>query len=248
MFYDTVHSSYAGSLASRDKVVLRLSPNKCHADKEKETLKGIPVEIVGVPKMDEWAEKRNRLITKRNANPEMKPVVALSFHWDCKVCPETRSAFPHFANAIEELSEHVELIGHGHPRILAELRPFYHELGIRIAADFPRVLRDADMYICDNSSTIFEFAYLNKPVVLLNNPSYRKDVEQPGNPRFWKYADIGPQVDKPEELVGAVFEAWNNFGHYLPRIQQATDEIFTYTDGKCAERAVDAIIRMLKTY
>jgi len=245
MYYNTIHGSYAGSTQYRDNVVLRLSPNKTHADKEKKTLK-CPVKIVGVPKMDEWAGFREKLVNKRNMHPFMKPVVAISFHWNCLVCPETESSYKHFASSIKELSKHFTLIGHGHPRILPQLRTKYKQLGIQVAADFNRVMRIADMYICDNSSTIYEFAYLNKPVVLLNAPSYRKNVEHKGNPRFWKHANIGPQVDNPEDLITKVQEAWDNFALYLRAINDATNEIFTYTDGRCGERAAQAILEILE--
>lgn len=246
MFYNVVHGSYAGSTAYRDKVVMRLSPNETHAKKERETLIGVPVKVVGVPKMDEWAPRRNDFLESKRYNSDQRPTVAISFHWDCLVCPETRSSYKHFAPALEELAENFNVIGHAHPRIMNEMRAIYKRLNIKVVADFPRVMREADIYICDNSSTIYEFAYLNKPVVLLNSPHYRKDVEHEGNPRFWKYADIGPQVDSPELLVPSVWEAWDYFDEYLPRMQEASKHVFTYLDGKCGERAVKAILSVLE--
>jgi hypothetical protein len=85
MYYENDHPSYAGSLKHRERVVLRLSPNTTHAEKERETLK-CPVEIIGVPKLDKYANRHWRLKT-------YDPVVAISFHWDCLVNTETRSAF-----------------------------------------------------------------------------------------------------------------------------------------------------------
>jgi CDP-glycerol glycerophosphotransferase (TagB/SpsB family) len=104
-------------------------------------------------------------------------------------------------------------------------------------------MKDADVYVCDNSSTIFEFAFLKKPVVLLNNPLYRKNVEHEGNPRFWKYANIGPNVNRPHELRGAIIEALNNYDIYKERRDEALKEVFVYLDGKCADRAAKAIIK-----
>ena len=246
MFYNVVHASYAGSLACRGNVVLRLSPNKTHADKEKETLDKTPVVIVGMPKMDAFAAHRNDFVNKYEKRPDMKPTIAVSFHWDCEVCPETKSTYKTFLPAIARLQGSYNIVGHGHPRILNTLRGIYREANIKIWADFNRVLREADMYVCDNSSTIYEFGFMRKPIVLLNGPTYRKNVEHPGNPRFWKHADIGPQVDSPMHLTEAFNDAWDNFPMYLPKIDAATNTVFTYTDGKCAQRAANAIAKIIK--
>ena len=33
---------------------------------------------------------------------------------------------------------------------------------------------------------------------------------------------------------------------YLPKIDAATNTVFTYTDGKCAQRAANAIAKIIK--
>ncbi|MFA6158880.1 MAG: CDP-glycerol glycerophosphotransferase family protein [Candidatus Paceibacterota bacterium] len=239
MYYNTEHPSYAGSGEDRDCVVLRLSPNENHAAKERATL-DCPVEVVGVPKMDKWANARPKMPMRAR-----RATIAISFHWDCLVCPETRSSFLHYKSALLALRSKYRVIGHGHPRIIERMRSIYKAYGIVIEEDFEEVMRKADVYICDNSSTIFEFAFQGKPVVLLNCPSYRKDVEHPGNPRFWKHAGIGPQVDRPEDLVGTVDRLLQSYREYLPKMAEATREIFTFTDGRCAERAAAAITKHL---
>lgn len=234
MFYNTEHPSYAGSTEHRDNVILRLVPNETIAAKERETLK-CPVKVIGVPKMDKWAKKSFR--PKRH-----RPTVAISFHWDCLVCPETRSAFRYYEKALYALRENFKVIGHGHPRIMNRLEAIYRRHGIVIERDFEKVLARADVYICDNSSTMFEFAFTERPVVLLNIPAYRKNVTHPGNPRFWKYADMGVQVDKPEDLVRGVSQALKYHQDNLLRIKEMKEEVFTFTDGRCAERAAGAIV------
>jgi CDP-glycerol glycerophosphotransferase (TagB/SpsB family) len=146
---------------------------------------------------------------------------------------------------LSELTREFDVIGHGHPRIMNHLRQIYKLHKIPVYADWKRVMRKADIYVCDNSSTIYEFAYLRKPVVLLNADEYRKHVNHEGNPRFWKHADVGPQVDKPVELNYRVWKAWDDYKLYLPRIDAANKEIFTYLDGRCSERAVKAIVEMI---
>lgn len=232
-YYNNSHPSYAGSTQKRENVALRLSPNKLHADKELETLE-CPVEIIGIPKLDKFANRNWRI------NYE-KPTIAISFHFDCFVNPETRSTFKYYEKIIPELNKRYNLIGHAHPRLMRDIESFYIKNKIRIVKDFEDVMEIADLYIIDNSSTIFEWTIMGKPIVLLNAPFYRRDVEHIGNPRFWKFADISPKCDSPEELIPAIEEATKNYQKYLPRIREAREYVLTFIDGKCTERAVEAI-------
>jgi hypothetical protein len=238
MFYNNPHPSYAGSLTKRENVILRLSPNKIHADKEKETLE-CPVEIIGVPKLDKFANRNWRI------NYE-KPTVAISFHFDCLVNPETRSSFNHFKSILPELNKHFNLIGHAHPRLMVDIEEFYHKNKIRVVKDFEKVMELADVYCIDNSSTIFEWCITNKPIVLLNNPSYRRDVEHKGNPRFWKHANIGPQCNNPEDLISCIYESCKNHSKYLPKIKEASLDVLSFIDGKCTKRAVNIIKKYIQ--
>jgi len=238
MFYNVVHPSYAGSLRNRENVVLRLSPNETHAEKERETLE-CPVEVIGVPKLDRFANRY------WNFN-RTKPTVAISFHFDCLVCPETRSSFSYFKDVIPELKKHFNLIGHSHPRYASVLEPFYRKNKIRFVKDFEEVLEHADVYCIDNSSTIFEWCITQKPIVLLNPPFYRKEVEHKGNPRFWKHSGIAPLCERPEDLIDSIWEAINNHEKYVPKIREANKDVLTFTDGRCAERAVNAIISRIQ--
>ncbi|MFA5050973.1 MAG: CDP-glycerol glycerophosphotransferase family protein [Patescibacteria group bacterium] len=234
MYYNNEHPSYAGSKEHRENVVLRLSPNKMHSDKEKETL-NCPIEIIGVPKLDKYADKKYRVIRK------YRPTIAISFHWDCLVCQETRSSFKYFEKVLPLLKKNFEIIGHGHPRIIDKIAPYYKKYGIKFTRDFETVLSKADVYICDNSSTIYEWGITRKPIVLLNPPFYRREIEHKGNPRFWKHSDIAPLCDKPEDLERCIWDAVKNHEYYLPKIEMANRHILSFTDGKCTERAVNAI-------
>lgn len=234
-FFNTEHPAYAGSTAGRENCILRLSPNEMHANREREVLT-CPIEVVGVPVMDKWANVHGNV-------PIHNPKIAISFHWDGRVVPETRSALAHYVSILPELKKHFTLLGHGHPRIMDRMERIYRTHKIPVERDFDKVLEWCDVYISDASSTIYQAAFAKKAVVLLNCPHYRKDVEHVGNPRFWKYADIGPQVDSPRELVPAIKDAVLNHHKYQPRIKETIQAVFAYTDGKCAERAAKAIIR-----
>lgn len=244
MYYNTEHPSYAGSLTHRKNVILRLVPNQLAYDKEKESLE-CPIEIIGVPKMDKYFHLRSKPLRIKRT-----PTIAISFHWDCLVCPETRSSFRYYLKSFPFLSSEFNVIGHGHPRIFGQLYDLYRHNGIRPVEDFDTVIREADIYICDNSSTIFEFAYTKKPVILLNNPSYRRDIEHKGNPRFWKNADIGLQVDDAVSLVSAIHTALTEYEESgcSDRQEEITKEMFHFVDGKCSERAANIIYNFIKEY
>jgi hypothetical protein len=237
-YSDLTHPSYAGSTKNRNRVILRLSPNETHAQKERETL-DCPVEVIGIPKLDKFAN-RNWYVGKN------KPTIAFSFHFDCFVCPETRSSFNYFKNKIPELARTFNIIGHAHPRLMPTAKDFYYKNRIKVEEDFENVIEKADVYICDNSSTIYEFLITEKPVVLLNPPFYRREIEHAGNPRFWKHSDVGPLCDRPEDLEKCIWDAIHNREKYLPAIRRANKAVLTFTDGKCAERASEIVKKYLQ--
>lgn len=236
LYYNVVHPSYAGSKEARECVILRLSPNERHAQRERETLT-CPIEVVGVPYMDKWADYVPEHYRLRKA------IVAVSFHFDANVCPETRSGFSYFIRGLKSLSREYKILGHGHPRIFSKIRKIYERNGIEPVKDFDEVMKRSNMYMCDNSSTIWEYAFTNRPVILLNPPFYRKWVTHKGNPRFWEYADIGYNVDKPEQLQEAVELTYKNHHDILIRQKQIVQNMFTYTDGTSTQRAIEAIIK-----
>lgn len=189
-----LHGSYAGG-RGRDGTGLFLVPNDHAAARWTAAYPGAWVEVVGMPKLDRVA---------RREGTEGR-VVATSFHWNCSIAPEARSTLRHYRKALPTLARQFELIGHGHPRIWRHLEPIYRAAGIWRASSFDTVLRGADVYVCDNSSTLYEFAATGRPVVVLNAPWYRRGVEH--GLRFWEAADVGVQVDHPSELRDAIEEA-----------------------------------------
>lgn len=254
MYYNESHPAYAGSDVCRDNVVARLSPNKTHAAKEELANPGMLVEVTGMLSIDEYVKNRHdvrrEISNSRHraltTDPAERLNVALSFHWDCKVCPETMTTWEHYKGVLYDLTSQFNVMGHGHPRIIDRLEKWYQSSGVEVTRAWSRVLKRADVYVCDNSSTIFEFAATGKPVVLLNAPQYRRGVEHEGNPRFWKHSDIGPQVNEPDELVEAIRSAWLNNDKYAKNVERALPDVVGYVDGLNTSRAVWAIMSLLE--
>jgi hypothetical protein len=150
----------------------------------------VRVEAVGCPKLDRW-------IGARPSNA--RPVIALAFHWRCQVGPGAGTAWDEFSGAIPELAERYEIIGHGHPRIMSEIGPWYTAHGIEAVTDQADVFRRADLLVGDATSCVFEFAATGRPVVILHGSDpARRDSECGG-----MYADrlmLGVVCYRPQDM------------------------------------------------
>jgi hypothetical protein len=155
------------------------------------------------------------------------------------VAPEAGNAFEYYKSVLPALAacEDFTLIGHAHPRIADEMKRFYAELGIEFVSDFEEIMKRTDVYINDCSSTMYEFCVTGKPVIILNAPQFRHLPTQ--GLRFWKYTDIGPQVNQLEELLPTIQRVLAKDEYELPRAKAAND-LYPYW-GCAAERAVEVI-------
>lgn len=236
--YTDGHPSYSGG-RERDNAVLFVVPNETVAAKNRHLYPDTPNAVVGSPRLDRWIGPDRPVAAPRSASP----TVALSFHWDYSHGPpEGRWAFPHYAPALADLRDCPwHLIGHGHPRAWRTLRRYYEQLGIEPVEDFQEVLSRADLYVCDNSSTLFEFAATGRPVVVLNAPWYRRSVEH--GLRFWACADVGLQVDESADLVATVQRALADQPGAADARQRVVMQTYPVLDGRASERAAAAIRR-----
>lgn len=237
--YISDHPSYSSGKGAKHNVFLFLSPNEYNSIGHKQNYPNTPVEVIGCPKLDAWAFK---------PKPQNKlPVVCVSFHWNCHIVPETKSTWDYYKDTLKELSQCKEftLVGHGHPRIFGKVRKVYEDIGIPYYKTFEEVAEVADIYVCDNSSTIFEFAYLDRPVVLLNAPFYRKDVEH--GLRFWEYSDIGFNCDYPKDLKNTILTAIYDDHLKEARRKEIIEQIYPYR-GYASEVAAGKLMDLVKNF
>jgi hypothetical protein len=220
---------------ARQNVILYIMPNDYCALRNLEAYPMVPNAVVGCPKLDVWHQQP----TKRRSNP---PVVCVSFHWDRFTIPEARSAWGWFEHVLRPLARSKEwkVIGHGHPRQMDDYAIKYKAIGIEPVPDFEEVMARADVYVNDCSSTIFEFASTDRPVVVLNAPWYRRDVEF--GLRFWEYANVGVQCSEPELLQDAIRQAFADAPAQRAARHQAVAGVYKYTDGRAADRAAQAMM------
>ncbi len=228
--YDVDSSYYAGG-PDRHGVVEVLVPNFKAATAHAKRHPNITVTVIGCPRLD----------LLRKIPPPEEPAVAISHHWECNICPETRSTFPYYKDAYPDLAAAFPTVrGHAHPRAWPMVRAAYEDNGFKLVDTFEEVLREASVYITDNSSTLFEFAATGRPVVVLNAPWYRKSIHHGG--RFWEWADVGIQVDDPKHLVAAVKAAMHDADPVKDLRQRITSEIYPFK-GESIPRAVGALCR-----
>lgn len=233
-------SAYAGG-DRQERTDLFLVPGPHPAMRCRERYPEIPVAEIGCPALDSWMGSR----------PERKPLgtltVVLAFqrasrHGDYPLCAEHASAFPHFAPVLSELTRRYRVLGHGHPRARMGLEAVYGPLGIPWVG-YREAMTSADALCVDNSSIGFEAAAIGIPVVWLNAPWYRREVEH--GLRFWGETGVGVEVDDPADLVPAVEVAVatrRGWGDYAGR--EALKRVYSVLDGTSAQVAADAIVAL----
>jgi CDP-Glycerol:Poly(glycerophosphate) glycerophosphotransferase len=230
------HSNYAGG-RGLDFLRLVLAPGPHSARAWRARYPETPVvDLGGSPRLDKWYS--GGVVDGCVDRPIDAPfVVAVSFHWDCRITTETRSTWRYWLRALRELSETHVMLGHAHPRAWPDLRAIYEQFGIPATPTFDDVLAQADLYACDNSSTLYEFAATDRPVICLNSPEYRREVEH--GLRFWQHM---PGIDiSPDEPFGTAITAAHD-EVFTARRRAALHEAYGgLPDGEATKRAVTAI-------
>lgn len=220
--------SYAGG-TDRGAASLFLHPGEHPAARDRAAYPAARVEVVGSPFLD--------TLPAREGKPGR--VVAFSFHFNGSVVPETRNAYSWAWRAILGLRDRYELLGHAHPRLFPTVVRRYRLAGIEPVADFHEVCRRADLYICDNSSTLFAFAATGRPVVVLNPPWYDRRVDH--GLRFWAAAGVGVNCDDVADLPDCIEAAFRDEPDQQVRREAALDLVYAYRTG-AAERAASVLL------
>lgn len=230
------HPAYAGGIGLRQRVHLFLAPNEFIRNKTAKTYPEAPQIVIGTPKLDYVKPMRPNT---RN------PTIVISFHWDGRqVAREAGNAFDHYRDILPSIAKQFHLVGHAHPRIQKQLKPLYNELGItEFIVDFEEVMQVGDLYINDASSTAYEFATTMKPVILLNSPVYRRNIDY--GIRFWRWTDFALSVDHPDQLLGAIQSTLDNPLQNHTKQKTTVSDLYPYL-GTSANRAANAIGEFLR--
>lgn len=234
--YSGVESpAYSGG-PGRDRTLLFICPNQTVADRNLLTYPHIPVAVVGCPALDRFHPPR----------PPLSPsTIAITFHSDIRLVPESASSFQEFHTALPILRDAgFEVLGHAHPRIYRRLKPFYDAAGIRSTPHLSVVMEEAGVMAGDNTSAMFEFASLSRPVVWMSPSFYRRDVI--AWPRFWHALVLGEDTTSPEQLPAAVTRALEPVSDEVHATREAfLDTLYPARDGGATSRAIQAIMEVL---
>jgi hypothetical protein len=161
--------------------------------------------------------------------------VAVSFHW---LSLFRSRILEDYAEAIEDLVTRMPVIGHGHPRA-ERMEPFWRSLNVEWVPDFREVVERASVYVCDHSSTIYEWTALDRPVVLLDYPGQQSFISVSSGLRYEWYSDVGSHAT-PGTLVERVRDAIQApESHEEPR-RAATRGLFPYL-GSATQRALEVL-------
>lgn len=243
---DPAGAGAAGLSGSTDRamrrVIMFVCPNEAVATRWRE-LYQVPAIAVGCPKLDDWHATGG---AKRPTLAER--TVAVTFHWDSSLVPETMTAWPEYDHVLPELAawckaNEVQLLGHGHPRIWPRIERRWDALDVPAVRHLSDVLDHADVLVADNTSAMYEFASLGRPVVAVNASCYRRHIEH--GLRFWSHVP-GVQVDQPADLVATVAAQLADRTLGEASRTRAAAAAYAHQDGRAAERAADAIVRMLE--
>lgn len=226
------HPAYHGSDHPAN-VVGYISPRQRVADSW-----GRPAVAVGSPVCDDAAR-----VTPAK-------VAAFSFHWDCHLLPETRSAYAHYADHLGEMVRHVrdqglQVVATSHPRD-ARLPFVWRNLGVE-RVSVAEVRARAALLVADNTSLMYEMAHLGRSVLALDAPWYRRDVDH--GLRFW--SDVpGLRAGTPEAFLN--FDVGGYVGSGLSLAMAKSASIAAYdrerADGRAGERAAWWIVELVEQY
>lgn len=221
----------------RRNVVLFICPNEECAQANRKWYPKVPSVVVGSTVLDRWHG-----VTL----PEPDELtVCISFKWPNSQCPEAFWAWPHYERFMPTLAAAFpKVIGHAHPRAFGRLAPQYERAGIEPVRSFDEVLWRSSIFCMDNSSAMYEFAAIaDRPVVALNSPKYRRDVEH--GLRFWDLIP-GLECDGPEELIEVIFDSLEDPPHLQKNRREVVKAVYGELDGGASKRAVESILTLLK--
>lgn len=190
------HVCWAGG-PGRDHVILFVVPDEAAARANWDRYPNTPCAIVGSPHVE--------VLRTLPPYPLAEQRIAITGHWEANsLAPEMRGGFAWFESAYEKLcrARPESYVLHGHPKCQDYFAWKAREWQVEFEPSFEQLTQRAWCLIGDNTSAIYEWAALNRPVVVVSPPWYRRDVEH--SKRFWEMCDVGPHVSDPAVLEAAI--------------------------------------------
>lgn len=232
--------SYSGG-PDRDDTSLFLVPGPDPAGRWQRAYPYARVEVVGCPRLDD--------LPVRDRTRSAFPTVAVSFHWPAplSVSGYAGTAIGDFAPILPDIAKRWNTIGHAHPKATTRWRRVFEKARIPFVDDFDDVCRMADVYVCDNSSTIYEFAATGRPVVLLNARDWHRGPEL--GLRFWSASHVGRLVTESRSTTDEIARALEERTEDVAAREDALSLVYGYrTEGgrRAAVTLVDWMVTAVR--
>jgi CDP-glycerol glycerophosphotransferase (TagB/SpsB family) len=194
------------------------------------------VKVVGTPKMDplfDGSLNKKEILCELGAEPERKTILYAPTWGEI-------SSAPLLTETISELGGAYNVIVKLHQNSLPEWKKPYQNLEniyFHQDPDITPCMYAADVLISDGSSVIFEYASLNRPMVLFD---YNLDkYDHNGVEYLWR--DAGFRVSMPQEIPAAIKFCLTNPEHLQKKRQTYTARLYSGFDGKAAFRVAQEL-------
>lgn len=230
------HPSYAGG-SGAGAVGLFLCPNEHSANRWQNAYPKAKVAIVGCPKLDEIIPFEH---------PMGPPIIGVTVHWNWNYLPELMSAFVSYNHSFIDLSQHHKVLGHAHPKDAPMVSRWFAKKDIPYAENLTQVFEKASLLVADNTSALFEFASTGRPVVVLNIPAYRREVNHGLRFDWGTVTNVGVNCDRPQDLLAAVDLALTDPPEQQAAREAALDIVYAYRSG-ASLRAASALMDWMET-
>ena len=216
-------------------VELFISPSPLVASRWKTA----PAHAVGCPKLDKYV----------GSVAAVERSVCFAWHWDSEVSPEARTALPHYASSLAAIVDHFEeagvtVFGHAHPRWEGKIDQVLANAGMEVLRTEREVFANAAALIVDNSSIGMEFLAIGRPVVWMNCPSYRRQIQHGG--RFWEWTNGVPTVDNPVDFFTLNIRSLFDGSNPTDSAYQSVNAVYGTMDGLAGQRAADLIAQYFR--
>ncbi len=211
-----------------------------------------PVVATGMAKLDalyDGTYTREKIIQKYGLNPQNKFILyAPTFN-------DELSAIPFVYDRINEVipDNNTFLLIKLHSSTKQEYKNMYRELFRKDARviyiedlNIAPYLALADIMISDVSSAMIEFASLDKPLILFNNPTWTTYKYYNPNDIEFKWRDIGIEVNNLEEMKQAVIRSLNTPKEFSHKRIYYTEQIIankTYADA--SQKIINSALELL---
>ncbi|MCP4606567.1 MAG: hypothetical protein GY847_39675 [Proteobacteria bacterium] len=231
------------------KFSLQLSPGTFARDRL--VCNGYPdhrIAVVGMPKLDalfDGSLSTERIIGKLPIDPSKKTILY------APTCRDDFNSLPIFAEYFSKIDRKYNIIVKLHPGY----NPILRNDGIRWIELFNKMdnvylapfedpiefMYISDLLIADAGSMMFEFAAMNKPVLLLNRGNINRvdGFDQDAIEQKWR--DIGLQIDSPEQLNESIEYCFQKPEDHEEKRLYYSKKLFYKFDGKSSLRAAREI-------